>query len=203
MGPIPPEIGNLANLTRLWAQATGLSGSIPPELGKLANLQDLLLGYGNNTLTGRIPPGLGNLANLERLDLWSNSLTGPIPPELGNLESLVSLQLYGNNLTGPIPPRTRQPRQSGKPVAELQRPERPDPTGARETPYAEARAPRPQRPNRFSPPCIGQLDDRGRAAPRLQRTWRVRCRPSSAECRAFGSCPSPTTRPCPGRFPVT
>ena len=104
MGPIPPEIGNLANLTRLWAQATGLSGSIPPELGKLANLQDLLLGYGNNTLTGRIPPGLGNLANLERLDLWSNSLTGPIPPELGNLESLVSLQLYGNNLTGPIPP---------------------------------------------------------------------------------------------------
>ena len=104
MGPIPPEIGNLANLTGLWAQATGLSGSIPPELGKLANLQDLLLGYGNNTLTGRIPPEIGNLANLERLDLWNNALTGPIPPELGNLESLVSLQLYGNNLTGPIPP---------------------------------------------------------------------------------------------------
>ena len=63
-----------------------LTGPIPPELGKLAELEWLNLF--ENTLTGPIPPELGNLAELSRLDLWYNDLTGPIPQsflQLGHL----------------------------------------------------------------------------------------------------------------------
>ena len=34
-GEIPPELGNLANLTRLSLSTNQLSGEIPPELGSL------------------------------------------------------------------------------------------------------------------------------------------------------------------------
>ena len=43
-GGIPPELGNLANLTQLWLYGNELSGGIPPELGNLANLEGLHLG---------------------------------------------------------------------------------------------------------------------------------------------------------------
>ena len=101
-GPIPPELGNLANLTELSLWGNNLSGPIPPELGNLANLTELSL-WGNN-LSGPIPPELGNLASLTELSLWGNNLSGPIPPELGNLANLTELSLWGNNLSGPIPP---------------------------------------------------------------------------------------------------
>ena len=101
-GPIPSELGDLANLQELDVSDNQLTGPIPSELGDLANLQKLDLDY--NRLTGPIPPELGNLANLERLFLLSNQLTGPIPPELGNLANLRRLSLAGNQLTGPIPP---------------------------------------------------------------------------------------------------
>ena len=101
-GPIPPELGSLANLTGLYLGGNALSGPIPPELGSLANLTGLYLG--GNALSGPIPPELGSLANLTGLDLGGNQLSGPIPPELGNLANLTGLYLGGNELTGPIPP---------------------------------------------------------------------------------------------------
>ena len=100
-GPIPPELGNLANLTSLELSENELTGSIPPELGNLTSLESMSL-FGNN-LTGSIPPELGNLTSLERLDLFDNNLTGPIPPELSNLKSLTILYLGINELTGSIP----------------------------------------------------------------------------------------------------
>ena len=101
-GPIPPELGNLANLQFLDLVGNEVSGPIPPELGNLASLQSLHLG--GNLLSGPIPPELGNLANLQSLDLVYNRLSGPIPPELGNLANLQSLDLVHNQLSGPIPP---------------------------------------------------------------------------------------------------
>ena len=100
-GPIPPELGDLANLARLDLDHNFLSGPIPPELGKLAELQ--FLNLSDNDLTGPIPTELDELASLTWLSLSSNSLTGPIPPELGGLADLESLNLGGNDLTGPIP----------------------------------------------------------------------------------------------------
>ena len=72
----------------------GLTGPIPPELGKLANLTSLQLSD-NDDLTGPIPPELGNLTSLEYLWLALTALSGPIPKELANLSNLKVLQLPG------------------------------------------------------------------------------------------------------------
>ncbi|MYC92980.1 MAG: hypothetical protein F4X15_16085 [Gemmatimonadetes bacterium] len=101
-GPIPPELGKLANLRFLSLYNNNLTGPIPPELGDLATLRGLSL-Y-NNDLTGPVPSTLANLARLEGLDVFGNDLSGPIPPELGSLASLTRLQLGSNSLSGPIPP---------------------------------------------------------------------------------------------------
>jgi len=101
-GPIPPEIGNLTNLTYLWLFSNELTGTIPPEIGNLTNLRTLSLS--GNQLTGPIPPEIGNLTNLTHLRLWGNELTGPIPAEIGNLTNLTSLWMERNQLTGTIPP---------------------------------------------------------------------------------------------------
>ena len=100
-GLIPPELGNLANLTWLDLRTNRLSGPIPPELGTLSGLNALQLA-GNN-LSGAVPPELGNLANLIWLDLGTNRLSSPIPPELGGLSSLSDLRLDNNDLTGSVP----------------------------------------------------------------------------------------------------
>ena len=100
-GPIPAELGRLANLTTLNLDENQLSGPIPAELGRLANLTTLNLG--ENQLSGPIPAELGRLANLTTLNLDENQLSGPIPAELGRLANLVYLVLWENQLSGPIP----------------------------------------------------------------------------------------------------
>lgn len=101
-GIIPPELGNLRNLTLLYLAYNALTGTIPPELGNLSNLDALWLA--ENQLTGSIPASIGSLGNLRQLALASNELSGPIPAALGNLGSLEELSLWDNNFTGPIPP---------------------------------------------------------------------------------------------------
>ena len=101
-GEIPPELANLKQLKWLTLFHNDLTGPIPPELGSLEQLQDLLLQW--NSLSGSIPPEFGNLEQLRRLYLHYNSLSGPIPPELGNLAQLKDVLLDGNSLSGSIPP---------------------------------------------------------------------------------------------------
>ena len=103
VGPIPPELGALANLRRLGLYANDLSGPIPLELGKLVNLETIRISH-NFNISGGIPAELGNLASLRDLELFETGLTGPIPPELGALANLESLTLFDNDLTGPLPP---------------------------------------------------------------------------------------------------
>ena len=102
-GTIPPEIGDLTELTELYLYGNELSDSIPPEIGNLTHLTDLVLLW--NDLSGSIPSEIGNLAQLEHLVLWDNHLSGSIPPEMGNLTELLWLSLYNNRLTGSIPPQ--------------------------------------------------------------------------------------------------
>ena len=100
-GEIPPEIGNLTNLSDLRLYGNQLTGAIPPEIGNLTNLTRLDLE--NNQLTGEIPPEIGNLTNLNQLYLYNNQLTGSIPSEIGNLTNLTELWLDVNQLIGEIP----------------------------------------------------------------------------------------------------
>ncbi len=125
-GEIPPELGNLVNLSGLILHSNRLSGEIPVELGNLYNLRILNLGnywelvtesdlFGNRLseeipreldvkqLSGGIPAELGNLTNLTELYLGNNQLSGEIPPELGSLSNLQDLDLGENQLSGEIP----------------------------------------------------------------------------------------------------
>ena len=101
-GEIPPEIGNLINLSSLILKENQLSGEIPPEISYLTNLTQLDLG--GNQFTGEIPPEISYLTNLNILDLAGNQLTGALPPEIGTLTNLTELELGGNQVTGAIPP---------------------------------------------------------------------------------------------------
>ena len=101
VGPLPPELGNLTQLTNLSLGGNHLSGNIPAEIGNLAQLQQLQLL--DNQLSGSIPAELGSLSNLEFLELSENQLTGSIPSELGSLNNLLGLWLNDNQLSGAIP----------------------------------------------------------------------------------------------------
>ncbi len=102
-GPIPLWLGGLTNLERLHLRRTNRTGPIPAALNRLTSLRRLDLG-GNDLTAGPIPAWLGGLANLERLMLWETNRTGPLPDGLGSLTNLRWLALGGNDLTaGPIP----------------------------------------------------------------------------------------------------
>ncbi len=100
-GIIPPEIGDLTELTSLDLDNNQLGDTIPAEIGNLIQLTSLYLN--NNQLTGSIPPAIGNLTSLTHLILDNNALDGSIPEEIGNLIEVKQCYLDGNELTGSIP----------------------------------------------------------------------------------------------------
>ena len=105
-GTLPPELGQLTNLTHLSLVNNQLTGNILPELGHLRSLTELDLS--KNLLSGSIPAEFGQMTNLVRLHVYSNRLSGSIPSEIGQLKSLSSIALFGNQLTGSIPPEIGQ-----------------------------------------------------------------------------------------------
>ncbi len=100
-GLLPPEIGDLPDLTHLFLKDNKISGTLPAELGNLSNMD--FFDLANNNLSGSIPNEIGGLNNLFYMDISKNQLSGSIPIELGNLSSLGYLRLENNQLTGTIP----------------------------------------------------------------------------------------------------
>jgi len=101
---LPPEIGLLTNLERLYLEDNQLTTlppelfqltTLPPEIGQLTNLQRLDLE--DNQLTS-LPPEIGQLTRLQTLWLDKNQLTS-LPAEIGQLTNLAWLGLDGNKLT--------------------------------------------------------------------------------------------------------
>lgn len=84
-GPIPPEIGNLTSITKMY---------------EVNSLQKFSL-----TTTFILFPYFSNLfwCCIMYRDLHSNRLNGYIPPELGDLTKLFELRLDRNKLSGVIP----------------------------------------------------------------------------------------------------
>ena len=99
-GPIPPEFGNLTALTQAYLYNNGLT-EIPAELGGLSQLADLWLF--DNELRGPLPPEIGNMAGLTRLILTDNAaLSGPLPETLTGLEEVTELLTEGTGLCAPV-----------------------------------------------------------------------------------------------------
>jgi hypothetical protein len=80
-----------------------LTGSIPPEIGNLTNLTELYLF--NNQLTGSIPSEIGNLTNLTKLMLSDNQLSGEIPQSICDLDInwIINFFISNNQLCPPYP----------------------------------------------------------------------------------------------------
>ena len=76
-----------------------MTGPVPAELGNLANLEWLDLSA--NALTGPVPAELGNLANLQQLILWRNPLTGSLPQSLTRLSRLTVLVISETGACAP------------------------------------------------------------------------------------------------------
>jgi internalin A len=91
---IPPEIGNLTNLTILSLPNNQIT-AIPDSISNLINLTCLSLE--KNQITA-IPDSITSLANLTTLLLDRNQIT-VIPNSISNLVNLTTLFLYGNQIT--------------------------------------------------------------------------------------------------------
>jgi len=106
-GYLPPELGNLTNLTTMVLSLNRLDGAIPGELGRVRKITELALN--NNKLTGGIPSELGRLWRLDGLNLSNNELSRAVPEELGDLNGLTVLAIGGNEgLSGDLPLSLRQ-----------------------------------------------------------------------------------------------
>ncbi|KAE8725854.1 hypothetical protein F3Y22_tig00008013pilonHSYRG00086 [Hibiscus syriacus] len=100
-GSIPPEIGNLRNISELHLTSNLLNGTIPEQISLLSMLEQLFLS--NNFFSGRVPITLRKLGHLGLIDLSNNKLSGEIPADFGDLAQLRYLFLNNNLLSGSIP----------------------------------------------------------------------------------------------------
>ena len=98
---LPPEIGNLTNLTRIYLNGNKLE-SLPPEIGNLTNLTRLYL---RDNQIQSLPPEIGNLTNLTHIYIRGNKLES-LPPQIGNLTELKGLFLSDNNISS-LPPQIK------------------------------------------------------------------------------------------------
>jgi Leucine-rich repeat (LRR) protein len=90
--PLPPQIGQLANLTSLVAHDVG---ELPPEIGNLQNLRELDLSDG---LIDSLPAEIGNLTQLTKLYLSRTPLLESLPADIGKLAALETLALDGSGI---------------------------------------------------------------------------------------------------------
>ena len=98
-GPLPEELGQLAELTELHVSRQDLSGPIPAFLGQMSKLKVLALD--GNRFEGLMPAALGDLAELQHLDVQSNPLSGSIPHTYMALPNLLNLITQGTGLCQP------------------------------------------------------------------------------------------------------
>ena len=100
-GPIPPELGQLADLEVLSLARNQLGGPVPAELWNLTGLVRLWLS-GNAGLVGSVLPEVANLVHLEHLYLQQTSLAGPLPHGLTDLRELTLVQFGESGLCAPV-----------------------------------------------------------------------------------------------------
>jgi hypothetical protein len=98
---LPPELGNLGNLTYFNCEKCNLWGPLPAEIGKLVHLQRLYLN--SNAFTGPIPQEWKALTSIYVFDLEANYLYSTVEPWLLGLNNLSHLFISDNQLYGQLP----------------------------------------------------------------------------------------------------
>ncbi len=91
---LPPEIGNLINLTSLLASGNKIQ-VLPSQIKHLTNLVELGV---DTSHVHFIPPEIKYLQNLTKLDFCRNYIR-TLPPEIGQLTKLKILRIFGNYIT--------------------------------------------------------------------------------------------------------
>lgn len=98
---IPPDIGNLKNLTWLFFSRCGRIGEIPESVYDLTELETLDLS--RNKLSGTISGSISRLRKLNKIELFANNLTGELPPGIADLTLLNEFDVSTNNFYGELP----------------------------------------------------------------------------------------------------
>ena len=80
-GPIPPGLGSMPGLERLWLNHNNLSGGVPAELGDLGARLQWLDFRENPGLHGALPRDLMHLTDLVRFEWGRTSLCSPSDEE--------------------------------------------------------------------------------------------------------------------------
>jgi hypothetical protein len=90
---LPPEIGELTSVTKLWLLRNRLE-TLPPEIGQLTTLQEF--SAARNRLKD-LPDTFGALGNLRKLWLDQNQIN-ELPENISGMGKLEELWLYRNKL---------------------------------------------------------------------------------------------------------
>ena len=121
-----------------------------------------------NFLVGRLPTEFGQLSHLETLDLaWNGLLEGPIPPEFFDLTELRDLRLNGTDFGGAAAAGHRKAHEPDAALLEQRQPDRPAPTGTRESDEPETSGHGVQLSDRPHSGRAGEADQSHGSAPLL------------------------------------
>ncbi|KAM0951859.1 putative leucine-rich repeat-containing, plant-type, leucine-rich repeat domain superfamily [Dioscorea sansibarensis] len=98
-GCLPLSIANMSKtLNEIIIQNSNLSSCIPPEYGQLVNLTVFDVAF--NNLVGPLPETFGKLKKLEQLDVAHNKLSGDIPESICELPRLKNFTFSYNYFCG-------------------------------------------------------------------------------------------------------
>ncbi|KAI7753876.1 hypothetical protein M8C21_025632, partial [Ambrosia artemisiifolia] len=100
-GSVPNNVCDSGRLGILQLDWNSFTGAIPDQIGNCSSLY--LLSMSHNNLNGSIPRSMSQLKKLKILKLEHNQLTGEIPQELGGLNNLLSVNISYNRLQGRLP----------------------------------------------------------------------------------------------------